>query len=83
MSYEDLGTAAINETGKTRSLDVVEMLWLNLFGANPTASQSAPYVAMLDAGLSAGALAVMAADTASNTANINLVGLSQTGVVYI
>ena len=83
MSYEDLGTAAINETGKTRSLDVVEMLWLNLFGAAPTASQSAPYVAMLDAGLSAGALAVMAADTASNTANINLVGLTQTGVVYI
>jgi hypothetical protein len=34
---------------------------------------------MLDAGLGVGALAVMAADTA----NINLAGLSQTGVVYI
>ena len=83
MSYEDLGTAAINETGKTRSFDVVELLWLNLFGAAPTPSQSAPYVAMLEAGLSAGALAVMAADTANNTANIDLIGLTQTGVVYI
>lgn len=82
-SYEQLGTLAINETGKTNHTDIVVLLWTNLFGSAPASAQSAPYVAMLDAGLGVGALTVMAADTANNTANINLVGLAQTGVVYI
>ena len=83
MSYQQLGTLAINETGKKANIDIVSLLWTNLFGSAPTSSQSAPYVAMLDKGLSAGALAVMAADTGENMTSINLVGLSQTGVVYI
>jgi hypothetical protein len=83
MSYEQLGTLAVNETGKTSAIDVVTLLWTNLIGSAPTSAQSAPYVAMLDKGLSAGALAVMAADSGINIANINLVGLAQTGVVYI
>ncbi len=83
MSYEELGTLAINETGKKTSIDIVSLLWTNLFGSVPTSGQSAPYVAMLDKGLlSAGALAVMAADTGENMDNINLVGLTQTGVAY-
>ncbi len=83
MSYENLGTSAINETGTTKNIDVVALLWFNLFGIAPTATQSAPYVAMLDRGMSTGALAVMAAETPENLININLVGLTQTGVMYI
>ena len=83
MSYEELGTLAINETGKKTNIDIVSLLWTNLFGSAPTSGQSAPYVAMLDKGLSAGALAVKAADTAENMESINLVGLTQTGVTYI
>lgn len=83
MSYEDLGTAAINVTGNTKSTDVVTLLWINLFGIAPSANQSAPYVAMLDNGMSAGALAVMAAETPENLINIDLVGLTQTGVMYV
>ena len=83
MRYEDLATAAVNETGKSKSSDVVALLWTNLFDVAPTASQSAPYVAMLDKGMSTGALAVMAAETSENLIHIDLVGLAQTGVVYI
>jgi hypothetical protein len=84
MSYEELGTLAINETGKKTNIDIVSLLWTNLFGSAPTSGQSAPYVAMLDKGiLSSGALAVMAADTGENMDNIDLVGLTQTGVAYI
>ena len=83
MSYEDLGTAAINVTGNTKSTDVVTLLWFNLFGVTPTANQVAPYATMLDKGMSTGALAVMAAGTPENLINIDLVGLTQTGVMYI
>lgn len=89
MSYEELGTFAINEMGKKTNIDIVLLLWTNLFGSAPTSGQSAPYVAMLDkgpraeGGLSRGALAIMAADTGENMININLVGLTQTGVMYI
>jgi len=38
---------------------------------------------MLENGMSAGALAHLAADSSFNTTNINLVGLAQTGIEYI
>jgi hypothetical protein len=38
---------------------------------------------MLADGMKAGDLAALAADTAFNTTNINLVGLAQTGIEYI
>jgi hypothetical protein len=37
---------------------------------------------MLASGTKAGDLAVLAADTSFNTANINLTGLAQTGIEY-
>ena len=37
---------------------------------------------MLVDGMKAGDLVVLAADTTFNTANINLVGLAQTGIEY-
>lgn len=53
------------------------------WAAPPTAEQAAPYVAMLSGGMSIGALAVLAADTELNLANINLVGLAQTGLDFL
>lgn len=81
-SYERLATLVINATGKTSAADVVALLWSNLVGSAPTNSESAPYVALLDGGLTAGALAILAADSGINTTNIKLVGLAQTGVAY-
>lgn len=81
-TYEQLAALAIGVTGKTRSADVVALLWTNLFDSPPTAAQAAPYVAMLDGGMSAAALTVLAADHPINTAHINLVGLTQTGLEF-
>jgi subtilisin-like proprotein convertase family protein len=84
MSYEQLGALAMNAAGKTTSADVVGLLWTNLFGSGPTTAQAAPYVAMLDnASVSIGGLTILAADTGENTGNINLIGLSQTGLEYV
>ena len=52
-------------------------------GTKPTAADTQPFIALLENGMSAGALADLAADTSFNTVNINLVGLAQTGIEYI
>ena len=54
-----------------------------VFGAAPTTDQVAPIVAILDSGMSQGALTVLVADTSFNTEKINLVGLSQTGIEFM
>jgi len=83
MSYEQLGTFAVQETGISDHSQVVNLLWMNLFGSAPTTGQSAPYVGMLDRGVSTGTLAVLAAEEATNLLNIDFVGLAQNGVLYL
>ena len=54
-----------------------------MIGTQPTAADKQPFIALLENGMSASALAHLAADTSFNTTNINLVGLAQTGIEYI
>jgi hypothetical protein len=54
-----------------------------VIGTKPTDADKQPYIALLENGMTAGALTRLAADTALNTTNINLVGLAQTGIEYI
>jgi len=84
MSYEALAALAVSVTKKTSSTDVCTLLWTNVFGKAPAAAADiAPFTAMLDSGqMSIGGLAALAADTSFNTTNIDLVGLSQTGLGY-
>jgi serralysin len=82
MGYEALATFAMQAAGKSSHADVVALLWTNLVGTAPTAADAAPYVAMLDSGMSIGALTVMAADLPINAANIDLTGLAQSGLPY-
>ena len=55
----------------------------NVIGTKPTTADKAPFIALLENGMTAGALAHLAADSSFNTTNINLVGLAQTGIEYI
>lgn len=84
MSYEALMQLALNYTlgGTSNHTAVVNLLWANVIGGTPPASDLATYVGMLDHGTTAGALGVMAAGTSFNENNINLTGLSQTGIEY-
>jgi len=84
MSYQDLAALAVSVTKKTSSSDICTLLWTNVFGKAPSTADVAPFKALLDSGqMSIGGLAALAADTSFNTTNINLVGLSQTGIEYV
>lgn len=83
MSYSDLMALALNAAGATTNDAVVTVLWTNVVGTAPTAADKAPFIDMLNNGMKAGDLGVLAADTTLNTAHINLVGLVQTGIEYI
>ena len=44
---------------------------------------ASPFVAMLDGGMTPGALTALAANTDINAAHIDLVGLANTGLPYV
>ena len=83
MSYSDLGALALNAIGATTNDAVVSTLWKNVIGTEATTAIKAPYIKMLTDGMKVGDLVVLAADTSFNTANVNLIGLAQTGIEYI
>lgn len=85
-SYENLMNLAINaKLGEGASNEqVVELLFTNVVGTAPTIQQSGFYVGLLESGAHTQAsLGVLAAETAINQSNIDLVGLSQTGIEFI
>jgi len=83
MSYEQVAAAAISATGKVSNSDIAALLWTNLFGVAPSVGDLAPVVAMMDGGTSAAALTVLVAESSITAQHINLVGLSQTGLIFI
>jgi hypothetical protein len=82
-TYDNLAGLALDAAGAKTNDQIVSLLWTNVIGSKPTAADKAPYIALLENGMTAGALAHLAADSSFNTTNINLVGLAQTGIEYI
>ena len=82
-TYDNLAGLALDAAGAKTNDQIVSLLWTNVIGTKPTAADKQPYIALLENGMSAGALAHLAADSSFNTTNINLVGLAQTGIEYI
>lgn len=86
MTYTDLMQLAIDARlgGRGSNTDVVNLLYTNVVGSAPDSSTLAYYKGLLDSGaFTQGSLGVLAADTSINTTNINLVGLTQTGVEFL
>ncbi|MGZ5052422.1 MAG: hypothetical protein ACXWF8_14445 [Methylobacter sp.] len=84
-SYSNLMQTAIEAKlgGAPSNIAVVNLLYTNVVGTAPGKADSDYYVGLLDSHVyTAASLGIMAADTSLNTANINLVGLSQTGLEY-
>jgi hypothetical protein len=82
-TYDNLAGLALTAAGASTPDKVVTLLWTNVIGFAPTEANKAPYIAMLQNGMSYGALAHLAADTVFNSTNINLTGLAQTGLEYL
>ena len=83
LSYSEIGQKALDKAGLKTNDQIVSTLWKNVIGFTASEVDKAPFIKMLVEGLKAGELVVLAADTTFNTANINLVGLAQTGIEYI
>jgi hypothetical protein len=82
-TYDNLASLALDAAGAKTNDQIVSLLWKNVIGTTATTNDKAPYIAMLENGMTSGALAHLAADTAFNTTNINLTGLALTGIEYI
>ena len=82
-SFSDISALAMSVVNKTSPEDVVGLLWTNVVGTAPTADQARPFVDMLNSGMTPGQLAEMAARTELNLEQIDLVGLSQTGILFV
>lgn len=86
MSYATLMQLAIGARLGADAADnaaVVDLLYTNVVGVHPDDAALALYVGLLAGGnFTAGTLGVLAADTGINQANIDLVGLAQTGIEY-
>lgn len=83
MSYDTLAGLALGAAKATTNDQIVTSLWTNVIGSAPSTTDKAPFIKMLEDGMTPGALAHLAADTAFNATNVNLVGLAQTGVEYL
>lgn len=86
MSYASLMALALNEAlgpGFSNAAEVT-LLYRNLVGVAPSAAQLASWTDAMAAGqYTQTSLALFAADNGINLANINLVGLAQTGLDYL
>jgi hypothetical protein len=82
VSYAALGDLALNAAGLKTADQIVSALWKNVVGTTGTTENKAPFIDLLQKGMTGGELVKLAADTSINTTNIDLVGLSKTGIEY-
>ena len=82
MSYPALMALALKAANLTSPEALVAQLWLNVMRKEGSPIELQPFVQMLNSGTQPEDLGVLAANTAQNLANINLVGLTNTGVTY-
>jgi hypothetical protein len=86
MTYEELMQVALDVVlgANPSSSSVVDLLWTNIVGPPTAADNLGQYSALIDNGTyTAAELAVVAADHSLNTTNIDLIGLSASGIEYI
>jgi len=83
MSYENFAAITMQSTGMQTNTEIVRALWTNVVGSAPTSDQEQPFISKLDSGeQSVGELVMLAAETSLNQENINLIGLTSSGIEY-
>jgi hypothetical protein len=83
MPIRTLASLAVDAANLKTNDQIVSTLWRNVIGTTASTADKEPFIKLLEEGMTAGALAWLAADTTFNKVNINLVGLAQTGIEYI
>ncbi len=82
-SYEELLGTMLDKAGAKTPQQVVDLLWTNTVGIPPTVELTRACFDLLQSGMTEAQLGVLAAETDIYQANINLVGLFQTGLEYM
>jgi len=82
-SFTDIVILAMTVVQKNTPEDVVDLLGTNVVGSAQTDAQAQPFIDMLNAGMTSRELAELAARTEVNLAQIDLVGLAETGILYV
>lgn len=82
-SAPELAALALQQTGDLTGEQVAQRLWTHVTGHAGSADDLKPFLGWLEQGLGTDQLAVIAGDHALNLANIDLVGLAQTGIAYL
>jgi len=81
LPAKNLAAAALRLAHADTPDQIVSLVWKNIVGSAPSAENKAALLPLLDT-MSTGEFAMLAADTALNIQNINLVGLATTGIEY-
>lgn len=81
MSAKDLALATLNLQKATTPEQVASLMWTNIVGRAPTYEEKVPLLQIINT-TSPSEFALLAADTALNIQNINLVGLATTGLEF-
>jgi len=82
MYVSNLAKLALDAAGLTTNDKIVNGLFSNIFGRTPSSSESSSLINLFTSGLTPAEFAIYASDSSANCTNINLTGLSQTGVVF-
>jgi hypothetical protein len=90
LSYKDSGTStnqlmslALKAANLTTPQNLVQQLWLNVMHQAGSPFELQPFIQLLTSGTAPEDLAMMAANSTQNLSSINLVGLINTGVVFV
>ncbi len=85
LSYDALMSLSLETRLGTQAsnIDVVHLLYSNVIGAAPSSEELQAFTSLLDSGTySRAQFGIMAAESSFNLANIDIVGLRQSGIAY-
>ena len=83
LSEQELASAAIAARGITNPTSAVRLMWENIFGVPPTTAQEEPFLSAINSGkLDLLDLVLLAANSQQNQEQIQIVGLSETGIAF-
>ena len=83
MSGTQLMALALKAVNLSTSQKLVSQLWLNVMHREGSPSDLQPFIQILNTGTAPEDLGMMAANSAQNLSSVNLVGLSNTGVIFV
>jgi hypothetical protein len=83
VSATQLMALALKAANLSTSQKLVSQLWLNVMHREGSPSDLQPFIQILNTGTSPEDLGMMAANSAQNLSSVNLVGLSNTGVIFV